>query len=294
MTANDAEPRPCGLCKSVGVVRKSHIIPAFAVRWLKDTSATGHLRHLQSPDRRVQDGPKTPLLCDVCEQSFARHERTFANEVFHPFNADPAVECRYEDWLLKFCTSVSWRILCMYWDRAGGDGMPDLVAARDSWHAYLTNAAPHPGRFRQHIVPLLPVGGTNLSLPKNINRYLLRALDGELVKSGEGIAMTFAKVGRFAIFGQISGPTSPWGNLTVKRTGVLSANPSGPPPWLFDFLCDRAREAQEARDSMSETEKDKIDVAFDREGERARQSQSVEAMLYDARLFGRAAVVRKK
>ncbi|PZU18702.1 MAG: hypothetical protein DI589_23840 [Shinella sp.] len=294
MTTYDAESRPCGLCKNIGLVRESHIIPAFAVRWLKDTSATGHLRHLQSPDRRVQDGPKTPLLCDACEQRFARHERTFANEIFHPFNADSSIIRRYDEWLLKFCTSVSWRILSMYWGHAGGESVPDLVAARDRWNAYLTSRAPHPGRFRQHILPLLPIGATNLNLPKNINRYLLRALDGELVKNDDGVAMTFAKVGRFAIFGQVSGATSAWGGLTVKRTGVLAANPSGPPPWLFDFLCDRARETQEARDSMSETQKDKIEIAFASNGERAKQSQSVEAMIYDARLFGRSAVVRRK
>ena len=45
---------------------------------------------------------------------------------------------------------------------------------------------------------------------------------------------------------------------------------------------------------MSETQKDKIVVAFVRNGQRATQSQSIQAMIYDAHLFGRAAVVRKK
>ena len=109
----------CALCRDPAVLMESHIIPAFVYRWLKDTSVTGYLRAGTNPRRRVQDGLKSKLLCANCEARFNRWETSFATEIFHPYNANERLEARYGDWMLKFCTSVSWRALKFFWNETG-------------------------------------------------------------------------------------------------------------------------------------------------------------------------------
>jgi len=43
----------CSLCKQNKEIRRSHIIPRFVSKWLKTTSATGFLRGVNEPDKRI-------------------------------------------------------------------------------------------------------------------------------------------------------------------------------------------------------------------------------------------------
>ena len=74
----------CAFCGQQVPLRESHVLPAFAFRWLRGRSGTGHIRHTDNPNRRVQDGLKLKWLCDACEGRFSRSETTFATKVFHP------------------------------------------------------------------------------------------------------------------------------------------------------------------------------------------------------------------
>ena len=48
--------KQCALCASTSELQASHIIPGFVFDWLRDTSATGHFRSSQIPDRHeVED-----------------------------------------------------------------------------------------------------------------------------------------------------------------------------------------------------------------------------------------------
>jgi 5-methylcytosine-specific restriction endonuclease McrA len=99
----------CSFCGSFGDLEESHVLPAFLYRWLRQRGA-GHIRNTETPNRRVQDGLKFPWLCRDCEARFSRYETAFAMKLFHPWQkgCEPV---EYEDWLLKFCVSVSWRVL---------------------------------------------------------------------------------------------------------------------------------------------------------------------------------------
>jgi hypothetical protein len=39
----------CRLCYAESELQLSHILPAFAIRWLRDSSGTGHVRRSDSP-----------------------------------------------------------------------------------------------------------------------------------------------------------------------------------------------------------------------------------------------------
>ena len=53
----------CNLCSNIDTLHKSHIIPAFAIKWIKNTSVTGYLRFPDQPNIKAQDGHKDYLLC---------------------------------------------------------------------------------------------------------------------------------------------------------------------------------------------------------------------------------------
>ena len=57
-------PKPCHLCEKTAVLRKSHVLPAFLFRWLRTSSATGHLRFAENINRRIQDGWKLESYCN--------------------------------------------------------------------------------------------------------------------------------------------------------------------------------------------------------------------------------------
>jgi hypothetical protein len=101
----------CALCKRNVPLVESHIIPKFVFRWKKETSATGFLRFSQTPNKRVQDGLKVPMLCIDCEGLFNGFETPFSKRLFYPYISDGGQRLPYDSWLLKFCVSVSWRIL---------------------------------------------------------------------------------------------------------------------------------------------------------------------------------------
>ena len=147
----------CRLCCKTKPLRVSHIIPAFVWAWLKKTSVGG-VRGSEIPNRRIQDGPKLPLLCEACEQMFSVWEREFSKNIFDPVHVGgpTPVGLPYRGtWALKFCVSVSWRALELLKDH-GLSHLPESQQREceqtlETWRKFLTNALPHPGRHEQHL-----------------------------------------------------------------------------------------------------------------------------------------------
>ncbi len=103
--------KTCNLCKQQAPLQKSHIVPRFLFNWLRKTSATGFVRSGKQPNQRIQDGWKSPFLCRDCEKLFNSWETDFANKIFYKFIDDKINRFDYEEWLLQFCVSVSWRAI---------------------------------------------------------------------------------------------------------------------------------------------------------------------------------------
>lgn len=101
----------CKLCAQNEAVENSHIIPAFVYRAIKSDSPTKYFRNLHSPNKRLQDGDKEPLLCQVCEQRFSEAEQLFASRIFLPFHNNDIDNFIYQEWLHYFLVSLAWRTL---------------------------------------------------------------------------------------------------------------------------------------------------------------------------------------
>jgi hypothetical protein len=81
----------CALCQKERELCDSHIIPHFVFDWLKESSATGHMRFGPNMNLRVQDGLKPKLLCKECEGIFSVSESHFASKIFHPLHRDESL-----------------------------------------------------------------------------------------------------------------------------------------------------------------------------------------------------------
>src|SRR5690606_117206 len=89
--------------------------------------------------------------------------------------------------LLKFACSLSWRVLTYY--RLTTPMQPFSVeqhaeagVALEKWRSYLLGECQHPGRYEHHVLMMDRLESSTVpELPGNINRYLLRSVDMDLV-----------------------------------------------------------------------------------------------------------------
>ncbi len=285
----------CGLCKRKSELRASHIIPAFVFRWLRETSATGFLKSGMNPQKRAQDGLKVPLLCEQCEQRFSRLERRFANAMFYPMQRDKVSEVEYADWFLKFCVSISWRVLTYavqqgqighFSEEQNREGM----AALARWAQFLLDEVAHPGRFEQRLVLLgaIAKAPTNHRFQPNTNRYFMRGMDVDLASSASS-AFTFAKIGPFALFGMIESHERWRGTKVNANAGTVGPREYELPREIFDYWMDRAERQSRAYRKISAAQQEKLEAAIRLDPERFLRSGTFEAMEQDVSMFGQDA-----
>ena len=286
----------CALCASASELQASHIIPGFVFDWLRDTSATGHFRSSQIPDLRVQDGLKPRMLCKNCEQLFSTWEKAFAEKCFVPLNSGNARDVRYGPWMLKFATSVSWRVLRLFAANDGLAGFPEHIMTEvddtlREWSLFLLGDRPHPGRHEQHMfVANIVEHASVANAPPNISRYLARAIDPYVAHTQDS-AITYAKMGRFVLFGFIAfkHPRRWNGTKLHVRHGVFGQRDIELPSDIGDFICGRARLAAEKYSQISEQQQARIRKSYEKDPDRAAQSETLRAMHHDVSMFGKSA-----
>lgn len=266
------------------------LIPQFVYRWLKDTSGTGFLRFGPAINRRVQDGLTVSLLCGGCEDRFCAWEAKFARLVFHPFVTGQLRVVKYDDWLLKFAVSVCWRILedGMRENRLGhfrGRWSAQLPSCRETWKQFLLGTGPD---VCEHHVHMLRwdgiVGGQGPALPTNINRYLRRAVEMDVVCSDDE-AFLYAKLGPIMLFGMIAYPGSKqWRGTRIYLEGKLKPSDFLAPAQYRDYIFRRARRMAVLESQLSPQQLQKITDAT--KLERLVSSATLTATEMDYRLFG--------
>ncbi len=284
----------CRLCQNPAELQHSHVVPAFAYRWLRESSGNGHLRTSANPNLRVQDGPKEYWLCLECEGIFGRSETSFANQLFHPYLVHSGQRFNYGPWLLHFCTSVSWRTLQFHLDRERNNEteftavqFSMLENAETCWRNFLLGNIAHPGLFRQHLIPFDQIESTSRNLPPNINRYLMRAIQIDLCHGGETI-FVFTKIGRFAILGFVNEPNpNHWvGTRINANQGNIEPRDYQLPMAFMEYLIDKANNLSGVRANMSERQIARVDQSFRSNIDRIIDSDFFNAMQADVNMFG--------
>ena len=193
----------CLLCAAESELQLSHVLPAFVFRWKRESSGNGHMRCGSSPNKRVQGGVKRRWLCTSCEGLLSCSETAFATKLFHPYTSGESTRIIYDEWLLRFCVSVSWRVLQFHKEENSLKGYePDAIAhiaqAESVWKEFLLGRQPHPEQFEQHLIPFVAM--ESISFPKdevfpNLNRYLMRTVEMDLCRGRKAIYVYANSVG---------------------------------------------------------------------------------------------------
>lgn len=240
----------------------------------------------------MQDGPRERWLCLECEANFNRSETAFANQIFHPYLQRSEQRLRYGPWLLHFCTSVSWRTLRYHILQEATNEFPQYLngrieAAESAWREYLLGHRPHPGEFRQHLVPMDRIESASGELSPNINRYLMRAVQIDMCHGGDTL-FTFTKMGRFMVLGFVNEPnTSNWtGSRVNANQGTVEPRHYTMPTAFLGYLNDKANSLAGVTRALSERQQAKINDAFVSNIDRMIGSDFMAAMSADVEMFG--------
>lgn len=293
----------CCLCKIEGDLQLSHIIPKFVFDWLKRTSP-GFIRRGTNPNLRVQDGYKDHILCVNCEQLFSRWEKAFAENIFIPFHEiNPRTfKYPYGKWALKFAVSVSWRSL-IFMKKMGLSHFSERQInfadnALNEWSNFLLDRQSNPGVFEQHILPLDVIEShTNLNLSPFMNRYILRTVDIDAIRSDSG-ACVFTKMCKLNLFGFIQPPNPKlWkGTKLHAKRGFIGNKKYMLPNNILDYFNNRANMAGEIFANMSDNQASKINNLILEKKDEVAYSEVFRAMRRDVALSGKKAfeITKKK
>lgn len=104
----------CRLCKCENVpLKESHIVSKMFYNVIKKKSPTGIMRQAIDPNKGVQDGLKTPLLCARCEELFSKYETYFSNNVYSETVKNDGEICfnSKDDYISYFLLSIAWRVV---------------------------------------------------------------------------------------------------------------------------------------------------------------------------------------
>ena len=245
-----------------------------------------------TPNRRVQDGIKLYWLCDGCETLLSISEGAFSSRIFHPLVRDSGRPVRYAEWMMHFCTSVSWRVL-QYFMTEGtpeshSDAETDQMALADqAWREVLLGHRKHAGKHEQHFLPVDEIVSFSGSFAPNINRYLMRAVQMDLCAGRESL-FTFAKLGRFIILGFVHEPTPRvWvGTKVHANEGTISPRNYTLPAGFGSYLNDKALQTAKSLSSMSDEQHNKVDGALRQNIEKFAESDLFRALRADVEMFG--------
>lgn len=282
----------CRLCGTSSELQCSHIIPSFIFNWLKSTSATGHIRYGEEINKRVQDGLKAYWLCSECEQMIGRFENYYATSIFRPIMNGEHTVC-YDHNLLKFAVSLSWRVLSHFYENnlLNHFNVNQLNRAEDAlikWQEILRNKTNNPKTFEQHHYNFSgSILGLNDQIHTNIHRYLQRSIEIDVLTYDE-ISLVYTKLPCILIIGYISLNCS--GRFRCSRvctkSGKLAPSKYNFPKELCEAICDKAKASKNLLNSISETQKNKINKSYLENIQKVVDSETIKSFNRDMQITG--------
>lgn len=272
----------CALCKKHKSLKRSHIIPKFVSKWLKETSATGFLRGVKKPEKRIQDLPKLPLLCGDCEQRFSKLESYFADQIFHPILNEHKEEISYDDTLLRFVISLNWRTLKTgYSDQVKVHPWikEHLNKAEEIWREYLLQESSDSGSYEHHLF-FTGYVKKEIDVPKRFQWYTLRATDSTLVSSRSTV-FAFTHFPHVFFASTIFPLTfSGWKSTKIRNKGKLTTKSEINDYYFWDFLVSRIKIISSSLDGSTN---EKIIKSLEKKPERFLKSESLTVMIEESK-----------
>ncbi len=256
----------CRLCQMNGPLMQSHIIPKFIYKELKKNGG-GYLRDSTQPNKRIQDGHKTFMLCQTCESKLSRYENYFKGSIFEKIYARSSEPIRlsYDTSLLKFCVSISWRILQdlqmeKNLSASFSEFEQNISAALSTWREFMLGDREDPGEFKQYMMVLGHVKEASRTLPMGINAHISQSIDCGLVRYKNNAAI-YAKMMKILLLSPIKKSNNPFGITNIRKNGyIITGNQKiNLPPGVCQYVfVDRHNEWQKSMNDISEEQTKKI------------------------------------
>lgn len=290
----------CNLCNNNYDLQDSHIIPGFLFNWLIKTSATGFIRSAEQPNRRIQDGWKFPLLCGNCETIFNNWETHFANKIFYKFIHESQRNHLYDEWLLRFCVSVSWRALkyIVHIEKLKNFGETTIENVNfyiDKWRKYLHGDQTYSAyELNHHLYFTEELSEAHEDGHVFINRYLQRAIEIDLISSDEE-EFVYVKFPYFILIGFFGeqGKEKNWKGAEVHKKGELKPSCYYMPRYFWSLIKRKCDTVVKMRHSYSARQISKIYKTIEQNPAQYDGSLAKNAFKKDFELFGVSAIVDK-
>lgn len=283
----------CKLCGNEGELEESHFIPRFLGKWIKKTSITGYLREYNEPHKRVQDTAKEYWLCGECEDKLSVWETKFANTVFHPFVSGKSSVALYEDWMSKFCASLSWRTLTYIRFKNPKKDQTDeyyeaIWKAEQHLANYILGKVDNLNQYEQHLFPLEAIDSTTSpDLPSNINRYFLRTMAMDIVGNDKDLFI-YTKIPCFMLLGVVKckAPGKLRHSRIALKQGKISPREYYWPDGFITYIVEKANVVSAAYESIPQEHREKIEQYVIDNPDKAVNSRLFEAFIHDYKMFG--------
>jgi len=285
----------CALCLTLTDLRDSHIVPKFVNRWLKASSPTKQFRNSGNPNKAEQDGPHRPLLCGGCEARFSAWEQPFADKLFKPHLDKRETKFTYEGWLLRFATSLLWRVAILERENTGNLA-PASVQLLNAWCERSRNfllgtpseSGPH---WTSHVlmVPALQDFLVKEGVDYPVS-YTLRARAQAVffatLNDGVRVGTTgfiYAKIPGFAFLACENDPGDLLPGTLLDEAGVLDAETQAVKDQvrtiLAQFFREHCAQIETSRAKLSPKQLKLLTSKIEAEVERAKQGKASDPML---------------
>jgi hypothetical protein len=148
----------CHLCEANSGLVQSHVLPKFSYKkFVSDQSTGGSFIDVQRGQIHNRQFT-TPLLCQRCDNELFAGLESYASRFCERILHRPQEPHAYDETLLRFAASISWRVV-RYYISAGQNQTDRHLLKKPSrrWKEYLLEERPDVRPFSQHIFVL--VGG---------------------------------------------------------------------------------------------------------------------------------------
>lgn len=301
---SEEKHKRCALCQRSKKLNISHIIPKFAVSWLKETSVTGKLRTPLRPNIRFQDGYKLQLLCRDCEGRFSVYEKRFAEDIFTPIAdyienkiSEMPQAFKYDEWLLKFVVSVQWRQTILEHNRESGLSIKQikiLGEAEQNWRNYLLGSTPTTGIGEHHLMFLQSMEGAKIGsdvrVAENVNLYILRTLDGTVAHNRKGL-WVYSKIGPMVLLTSLI-PEKLFGcnSCRIHKKGQIRTRQTVGNGEVGTFIFRTRVNEAFGNYNPSEKQRNLMDAEYRKNAEKLKGSSTLKAHMLDEELKRRGII----
>jgi hypothetical protein len=252
----------CKLCGREADLQLGHIFPRFAVKWLKNTSATGFLRDLTSANRR-QETTREYFLCSDCEQLLSRDERMFAEQIFVAYHERRESVFKYGPWLRRFLAGLHWKVLV---NRELDAPYPENIdkiyfEVEIELRNFLLEHSESPGRAEFHVMFVDVLKDASHEVPTKANWYMARALDATPTFSDSGNAGIYAKLLKILTYSFLTKrdpEDEQWEGTLVLKEGEFRTPQTMNTASMGPFLIERMKAVEAAPPSLTPRQLEKV------------------------------------